>query len=180
MMDKTEEEKLGKAHGWRLTGSELDSALITTVAETAVKCRTTVGNIVSKPPWSDMKGRRMQEQELEQVHQLEQEAGEEVHQMEEEGPCNSFLTASFLNFPRNHASSDCEHFHCTLQHTFISLKSPPSYTIPSALIPSKELPAASNFLKIMTCDVSCQRFSSPVLSSYAMPNVATCNDTVSI
>ena len=76
MMDKTEEEKLGKAHGRRLTGSELDSALITTVAETAVKCRTTVGIIASKPPWSDMKGRRMQEQELEQV---------QLHQMEEEG-----------------------------------------------------------------------------------------------
>ena len=114
MMDKTEEDKLGKAHGWRLTGSELDSALITTVAETAVKCRTTVGIIVSKPPWSDMKGRRMQEQELEQV-QLEEE---EVHQMEEEGPCNSFLTAVSSIFlaimPARIVSTSTAHFNILL------------------------------------------------------------------
>ena len=114
MMDKTEEEdKLGKAQGWRLTGSELDSALITTVAETAVKCRTTVGIIVSKHPWSDMKGRRMQEQELEQV-QLE----EEVHQMEEEGPCNSFLTAVSSIFlaimPARIVSTSTAHFNILL------------------------------------------------------------------
>ena len=118
MMDKTEEDKLGKARGWRLTGSELDSALITTVAETAVKCRTTVGIIVSKPPWSDMKGRRMQEQELEQVQQLEQEAGEEVHQMEEEGPCNSFLTAVSSIFlaimPARIVSTSTAHFNILL------------------------------------------------------------------
>ena len=110
MMDKTEEEKLGKAHGWRLTGSELDSALITTVAETAVKCRTTVGNIVSKPPWSDMKGRRMQEQELEQV---------QLHQMEEEErPCNSFLTAVSSIFlaimPARIVSTSTAHFNILL------------------------------------------------------------------
>ena len=171
MMDKTEEDKLGKAHGWRLTGSELDSALITTVAETAVKCRTTVGNIVSKPPWSDMKGRRMQEQELEQVQQLEEGGRRGGAPDGGGGAVQFFPDGSFLNFPRNHASSDCEHFHCTLQHTFISLKSPPSYTIPSALIPSKELPAASNFLKIRTHEL-------PALqqpSSWLLCNAKRCN-----
>ena len=59
------------------------------------------------------------------------------------------VTASFLNFPRNHATArNCEHFHhCTLQHTFIWLKSLLADTIPSALIlqiPSEVLPAAPN------------------------------------
>ena len=86
----------------------LDSALITTATGTAVKGRTTVRYATSNllllqfnPPWSAMKGCKSKSRCTWRGR-----------------PCNSFLTAGFLNFACNHAtpivSASTAHFNILL------------------------------------------------------------------
>ena len=154
----------------------LDSALITTARETAVKGRTTVRYTTSNflllcfcfnstllgPIWKDAKARA----DVERVH-LEGGAGLQF-----------FPDGRFPQFCSQSCHSDCERFHCTLQHTFICPKSPPT----QFLLPRfyKIRPEVLPWYSSKSQPMNCQPFSSPVFSSLANAKFATSYDTLSL